>query len=124
MKKRDEVNFNFSIDGLTDYLNVASFRMAHLAHFNDKIAMVTARHLIILEGQVVSSKSSLDLQELLRTVVEFGDNSGRPSTVKWLTPLVVAVSWYNKHATLPLLLSIYSIICNISLSLNSFLTLV
>ena len=91
MSTKDEVNFNFSIDGLSDYLNVSSFRMTHLAHFDDKIAMVTSRHLIILEGN--QNKSTAIDQELLRTVVEFGESSGRPSTVKWLSPLIVAVGF-------------------------------
>lgn len=82
IKMQDSQKCTFDVDGLADYIDLNSFRFSLVAYTTDKIAIATSRYLSILGGTTYQREKDNDT---IQTVVEFGEVSGRPTAIQWLT---------------------------------------
>jgi hypothetical protein len=87
---QDAVLSTFNFDDVLEYLDLSSFRFVLMSLSNDKIAIATSRHLIIMEDSSYDNNSK---REKVQTVVEFGEASGRPSALQWLNHDVLCIGF-------------------------------
>lgn len=84
---RSRASFNF--EDLSSFIDFTSFRFLLTALSSNKIAIATSRYLIIVEDNARLDQDD----ERLQTVVEFGEVSGRPTAITWISPETVCVGF-------------------------------
>lgn len=88
---QDSVLSTFNFDDVIEYLDLSSsFRFMLISLSNDKVAIATSRHLLIMEDMTYDNNVR---REKIQTVVEFGEASGRPTALQWLSHDVLCIGF-------------------------------
>ena len=83
----------YLLDDFLEYLDKSSFRFSIISCSEEKIAIATSKNLIITEGfpfEVVNFS-----EPTVQTVLEFNEENGRPTSLKWMSAEVVGVGFEN-----------------------------
>jgi hypothetical protein len=73
---------------------LTNFRFVLISLSEDRIALVTSNKLIVTQG-FLGKRTQLDWETPSQTIVEFDEEYGRATALKWLTSDVVCVGFEN-----------------------------
>mmetsp|Transcript_7663 Transcript_7663/g.11361 ORF Transcript_7663/g.11361 Transcript_7663/m.11361 type:complete len:1220 (-) Transcript_7663:1557-5216(-) len=91
----------FDLEELREYIDLSSFRFMLVAVSEDKIAVATSRYLVIMEedGVIAANDEGDEERDKVQTVVEFGQTSGRPTAIQWITSDTLCVGFESGAMT-------------------------